>query len=81
MTDVSPTPVERLDRAREIGLEAGLRYIYIGNLPGESNTVCHKCGQTLIRRLGYQILENRVQPGGHCPSCGTSVAGVGMKGG
>ncbi|RLC10220.1 MAG: AmmeMemoRadiSam system radical SAM enzyme [Deltaproteobacteria bacterium] len=81
MTDVSPTPVERLDRAREIGLEAGLRYIYIGNLPGESNTVCHKCGQTLIRRLGYQILENRVQPGGHCPNCGTSVAGVGMKGG
>ena len=81
MTDVSPTPVERLYRAREIGLEAGLRYIYIGNLPGESNTVCHKCGQTLIRRLGYQILENRVQPGGHCPSCGTSVAGVGMKGG
>ncbi|MEA1940408.1 MAG: AmmeMemoRadiSam system radical SAM enzyme [Candidatus Caldatribacteriota bacterium] len=78
MTDVPPTPVETLDRAREIGLEAGLRYVYVGNLPGEANTVCHKCGQTLIRRLGYRILENRVQPNGCCPNCGTPVAGVGM---
>ncbi|MCK4466401.1 MAG: hypothetical protein KAU83_11890 [Bacteroidales bacterium] len=78
MTDVSPTPVETLDRAREIGLETGLRYVYVGNVPGEANTVCHKCGQMLIRRLGYQVLENRVQPDGHCPNCGTSVAGVGI---
>jgi len=62
MTDVPPTPVETLDRAREIGLEAGLRYVYVGNVPGEVDTVCHKCGQILIRRLGYRILENRVQP-------------------
>jgi len=78
MTDVSPTPVETLNRAREIGLEAGLRYVYVGNVPGEANTVCHKCGQILIRRLGYRILENRVQPNGRCPNCGMPVAGVGM---
>ena len=78
MTDVSPTPVETLNRAREIGLEAGLRYVYVGNVPGEVNTVCHKCGQILIRRLGYRILENRVQPNGRCPNCGMPVAGVGM---
>jgi len=78
MTDVSPTPVETLNRAREIGLEAGLRYVYVGNVPGEANTECHKCGQVLIRRFGYRILENRVQPNGRCPNCGTPVAGVGM---
>lgn len=78
MTDVPPTPVETLDRAREIGLEAGLRYVYVGNVPGEANTVCHKCGQMLVQRLGYRILENRVQPNGRCPNCGTPVAGVGM---
>jgi len=78
MTDVPPTPFETLDRAREIGLEAGLRYVYVGNVPGEANTVCHKCGQILIRRLGYRILENRVQPNGRCPNCDMPVAGVGM---
>jgi pyruvate formate lyase activating enzyme len=78
MTDVPPTPVETLRRTQEIGLEAGLRYVYVGNVPGEANTVCHKCGQMLIRRSGYQILENHVQPDGRCPNCGTLVAGVGM---
>jgi len=78
MTDVPSTPVETLRRARGIGLEAGLRYVYVGNVPGEANTVCHECGKTLIRRSGYRILENHVQPGNRCPACGTPVAGVGM---
>jgi len=78
MTDVPSTPVETLNRAREIGLEAGLRYVYVGNVPSEANTVCHECGKTLIRRSGYWILENHVQPDGRCPNCGTPVAGVGM---
>jgi len=80
MTDVPSTPVETLNRAREIGLEAGLRYVYVGNVPGEANTVCHECGKMLIRRSGYWILENHVQPDGRCPNCGTPVAGVGMAG-
>lgn len=78
MKDVSTTPVETLDRARRIGLEAGLRYVYVGNLPGEADTVCHRCGEVLIRRMGYRMVENRIQPGGHCPRCGTVVSGVGM---
>ncbi|MGC9347716.1 MAG: AmmeMemoRadiSam system radical SAM enzyme [Anaerolineae bacterium] len=78
MTDVPPTPIETLRRAQEIGLEAGLRYVYVGNVAGEANTFCHKCGKLLIRRSGYWILENHVQPDGRCPECGTVVAGVGM---
>jgi len=78
MTDVPPTPIRTLRRAREIGLEAGLRYVYVGNVSDEANTVCHACGRTLIRRSGYRILENRIQPDGCCPDCGIPVAGVGM---
>jgi pyruvate formate lyase activating enzyme len=78
MTDVPATPVKTLLRAREIGLETGLRYVYVGNVSDEANTVCHVCGETLIRRAGYTILENHVQPDGRCPECGTPVAGVGM---
>lgn len=80
MTDVPPTPVSTLQMAREIGLEAGLRYVYVGNVPGEANTFCHACGRLLIRRSGYWILENNVQPDGSCPDCGAPVAGVGMGG-
>jgi len=79
MTGVPPTPVATLQRAREIGLEEGLRYVYVGNVPGEANTLCHGCGRLLIRRSGYWILENNVQPDGCCPDCGTPVAGVGMQ--
>ncbi|GAB4545129.1 MAG: AmmeMemoRadiSam system radical SAM enzyme [Anaerolineae bacterium] len=77
MTDRPPTPVETLRQAQEIGLEAGLHYVYLGNVAGESNTVCHNCGRTLIRRQGYWIAENQVRDG-RCPVCGTVVAGVGM---
>ncbi len=80
MTDVPPTPVETLRRAREIGLEAGLRYVYVGNVAAEANTVCHACGHMLIRRSGHRILENHVQSDGRCPNCGTPVAGIGMGG-
>jgi pyruvate formate lyase activating enzyme len=80
MTDRPPTPVETLRRAQEIGQHAGLRYVYLGNVAGESNTACYHCGRTLIRRRGYWIAENQVR-GGRCPTCGTLVAGVGMEGG
>jgi pyruvate formate lyase activating enzyme len=80
MTDVGSTPVVTLQKAREIGREEGLRYIYAGNVGGESNTVCHECGHVLVRRSGYSILQNRIQQDGRCPNCNTMVAGVGMKG-
>ena len=79
MTDVPPTPVATLRRAREIGLEAGLRYVYVGNVPGEENTYCYQCGQLLIGRSGFYVMENVVRDG-RCPKCGAPVAGVGMDG-
>ncbi len=78
MADVPPTPIATLQRAREIGEEAGLWYIYVGNVAGEANTLCHNCGHTLIRRSGYWILEQDVTPESTCPVCGAEVAGVGM---
>jgi pyruvate formate lyase activating enzyme len=78
--DRPATPIATLRRAQEIGEEEGLRYIYVGNIPGESNTVCHACGHMLIRRSGYWLRENNVKPDGLCPNCGTSVTGVGMAG-
>jgi len=55
MTNLPPTPVARLRRAVEIGREAGLRYIYLGNVPGEAgeNTFCPQCGEAVIERNGY----------------------------
>jgi len=78
MADVPPTPISTLGQAQEIGLEAGLRYVYMDNVLGEENTFCPGCGRLLIRRAGYRILENHVQPDGRCPDCGTLVAGMGM---
>ena len=71
-----PTPISTLQRAREIGLEEGLRYIYVGNVPGEANTHCHECGRLLIRRSGFWVLEYHITPEGTCPDCGTPVEGV-----
>lgn len=78
MTQVPPTPVSKLQEAREIGLEAGLRYVYLGNVHGGEDTLCRNCGSLLIRRSTYQILENRIPVGGRCPDCGIEVNGIGM---
>ncbi len=79
MTDRDGTPVKTLLRAAEIGLAAGLRYVYAGNLPGRvgpfEHTYCPGCRAAVIRRLGYRILEYRLAPGGRCPECGTVLAG------
>jgi pyruvate formate lyase activating enzyme len=79
LLDVPPTPVESLRKAREIGKKAGLRYVYEGNVPGEGgeNTYCHKCGELLIKRYGYEILDNRLIDG-KCPKCKTLIDGVGL---
>ena len=79
LTNLPRTPVETLHRAREIGLESGLRYVYEGNVPGRGNenTYCHWCGELLIERWGYSIQKNTIIEG-QCPSCGSPVAGVGL---
>jgi len=75
MGAIPPTHVETMRRAREIGWEEGLRYVYLGNVGGESNTICHQCGRVLIRRRGYWIAENCVAKG-RCPDCGSLADGV-----
>jgi pyruvate formate lyase activating enzyme len=72
-----PTPVSTLERARELALNAGLKYIYLGNLPGHQaeNTFCHGCGKMLIERTGYRIGETHLKDGA-CAYCGTKIPGV-----
>ncbi len=81
--DAAATPPDTIHRAVEIGLQAGLRYVYCGNLPGEDreSTFCWKCGALLIRRAGFTVRENRVTAGSCCPGCGAGVDGIGMGGG
>jgi pyruvate formate lyase activating enzyme len=81
MRDVHATPISTLHRAREIGLQAGLRYVYEGNVPGSEgeNTYCYNCHNLLIRRFGFGILENVILPGSKCPYCGVIIDGVGMS--
>ena len=77
MLDRSPTSVLILERARKIGLEAGLRYVYTGNVPGDpgEDTFCSHCGQLLVDRLGFQILKYQIKEK-KCPKCGSPVDGV-----
>jgi pyruvate formate lyase activating enzyme len=79
MADPRNTTAEDLLRAAEIGKNAGLRYIYAGNLPGAvgdlENTRCHNCGQLLVERYGYLIRGYHLTAEGACPGCGISVPG------
>ncbi len=79
MTDPDNTSPEKLKQAAEMGRQAGLRYIYAGNLPGEvgdlENTYCHNCRHLLIARFGYLITEYRLTSEGKCPKCSTAIPG------
>lgn len=79
LLDLPPTPVGTLRRAREIGLEEGLKYVYEGNVPGEGgeNTYCPGCGELLIARWGFSISRYAIKDG-RCPKCGAEIAGVGL---
>lgn len=80
MTDHDNTSRSTLIRAAEIGLEAGLHYVYAGNLPGHvgeyEHTFCPNCRQLLIERFGYTILDYRITGEGTCPKCATKIAGI-----
>jgi pyruvate formate lyase activating enzyme len=79
MTDPDNTTASTLIRAAEIGQEAGLHYVYAGNLPGQvgpyENTMCPGCGMILIERLGYVILGYHLTSDGGCPRCGIRLPG------
>jgi pyruvate formate lyase activating enzyme len=76
MLDKPQTPVDTVHRAAEIGREAGLRYVYVGNAPGNmyENTLCPACGAVAIARIGYHTTLNL--EGSRCASCGQELAVV-----
>ncbi len=80
MLEPDATTAETLLRAAEIGQEAGLHFVYAGNLPGQTrsyeNTYCPKCSELLIARRGYRILQNKLAGRGACPTCGTVIPGI-----
>jgi pyruvate formate lyase activating enzyme len=78
MDHVEPTPMKTLNRAYDIGGEAGLRYVYLGNVLGNKNhTYCYKCRTLLIERGGFSVQAYHVS-GGRCPKCGTVQDGIGL---
>jgi pyruvate formate lyase activating enzyme len=80
MLDPQATPAATLARAASIGTRAGLRYVYAGNLPSQvghyEHTGCPGCGEILIRRVGFRVLQNRVSQQGRCPTCGAAIPGI-----
>jgi pyruvate formate lyase activating enzyme len=79
LADRPRTPVSTLRRARKIGIEEGLHYVYEGNVPGEEgeNTYCYSCGAILIERRGLALIKNHLKEG-NCPQCRTKIGGVSM---
>lgn len=79
MTAPDNTSPQTLIRAAEIGREAGLRYVYAGNLAGHvgeyESTHCPRCGSVLVKRSGYFIEKNRITAEEKCPKCGETIAG------
>ncbi len=77
LTNLPPTPVETLERAREVALEEGMRFVYVGNVWGHpgSHTYCPRCGALLIAREGFNVTAYRLQDGA-CPDCGEPIPGV-----
>lgn len=88
LRNLPPTPVKTLEMARRIAKEEGLKYVYIGNVPGHEgeNTYCPRCNRLLIQRVGFHVLKNNIsytftggQAAGRCKFCGEKISGVWMK--
>jgi pyruvate formate lyase activating enzyme len=71
-----PTPVATLERAWAIGKEAGLWYVYLGNVPGHrlENTYCHRCKALLIERYVFDVIKSSIR-NSRCPDCGVEIPG------
>ncbi len=79
MQDKPPTPVATLYKARQAGLDAGLHYVYLGNVSaaGTSDTICPGCGATVIRRQRLQFFETELM-GNRCQHCQYELAGIAL---
>ncbi len=77
MQNLPPTDPATIHRAVHIGKEAGLRYVYSGNIRSDDDgdTWCYSCGEKLIHRSGFMILKNRIH-NNTCPSCGAAIDGI-----
>jgi pyruvate formate lyase activating enzyme len=75
-TNSTATPIKTLEKAYSIGRKEGLKFVYVGNVPVESeDTTCPFCGELLIRRMGFLVQENKVEDS-RCPSCGARIPGI-----
>jgi len=77
LTNIRSTPPDSIKRARDLGYEAGLKYVYTGNLPGDvgEKTFCHNCHELLIDRVGFNVTQNKIKDE-RCPKCGKKIPGV-----
>ncbi|MCS7228304.1 MAG: radical SAM protein, partial [Endomicrobia bacterium] len=77
LTTLPPTSVETLEKAYNIAKNVGLKYVYIGNVPGHpyESTYCAKCNKVLIKRVGYSVLENNIVDT-KCKFCGNKIPGI-----
>jgi pyruvate formate lyase activating enzyme len=77
LNQLPTTPVSTLEKARDIAVKAGIKYVFIGNVPGHlaENTYCPKCSKLLIERKGFSILNNFINKG-KCKFCGEKIAGI-----
>jgi pyruvate formate lyase activating enzyme len=77
LDQLPPTPVDLLAKAAEIATAEGLKYVYVGNVPGNetTDTKCTTCGKLVVKRMGYRILINNLTDG-KCPACGKKVDGI-----
>ncbi|MBI3592990.1 MAG: AmmeMemoRadiSam system radical SAM enzyme, partial [Nitrospirae bacterium] len=79
LLDKPRTPIKTLRRAKDIGMKAGLKYVYEGNVPGEGgeNTFCPSCGELLIDRFGFTLTAVKMKES-KCSKCGAQIDGIGM---
>ena len=77
LVHLPPTSLSTLENARKIALNAGMKYVYIGNVPNHEaeNTYCPECGKIAIERKGYSIIQNNIENGA-CKFCGEKIPGV-----
>lgn len=77
LNNIPPTPAKTLETARKIGIDSGLNFVYVGNLPGHpgNNTYCPNCGKLIIERLGYNTKKKKFKDG-KCGYCGMRIPGV-----
>ena len=77
LQNLPPTPISKLEEAYRIAKDAGLNYVYVGNVPGHpgENTYCPQCGKIVVGRTGYRVTENNIRDG-KCKFCGKAIAGI-----